>query len=273
VFARSVDDTALSLQSIMGFDLNDPTSVDLPVPNLLQEISNVRDLKNIRIGIPKEYNIEGISPEILSLWEKGQKLLADAGAELVEISLPHTQYGLGAYYIIAPAEASSNLSRYDGVRYGLRAENYANLEEMYELTRTQGFGKEVKRRIMIGNYVLSLDEYESSYIQAQKVRHLIIKDFANAFNKVDAILAPTATGEAFALNKKLSTIEMYMNDIFTIPASLAGLPCISLPVALSKNNLPLGLQIIGNNYNESMVLKVAKVLEIQAKFSHKPQGV
>ena len=273
IFARNIADTALSLQAIMGFDPKDSTSVDIRVPDLYQDLLNVHDLKGIKIGIPKEYYMDGISSEIIDLWKKGQKFLQEAGAELVEISLPHTDYGLGAYYIIAPAEASSNLSRYDGVRYGLRNTEGKNLEDMYELTRAQGFGAEVKRRIMIGTHVLSLDQYETTYLQAQKVRHLIINDFKSAFTKVDAILVPAVTGEAFAINKKMTPMEMYMNDIFTIPASLAGLPCISQPIELSKNGLPLGLQIIGNSFDESMVLKVAKILELQAKFSFKPKGV
>ena len=273
VFARNVEDSALSLQTIMGFDAKDSTSMELPVPNLYENLKQVHDLKGIKIGIPKEYNIKGISTEIYELWHLGQKYLKEAGAELIEVSLPHSEYGLGAYYIIAPAEASSNLARYDGVRYGSRAENYSNLDEMYCNTREQGFGSEVKRRIMIGTHVLSMDQYEATYVQAQKVRHLIIKDFQDAFTKVDVLLAPSATGEAFAISKKLTPLEMYMNDIFTIPASLAGLPCMSVPTALSKNGLPLGLQIIGNNFDEDMVLKVAKMLELQAKFNFKPKGV
>ncbi len=273
VFARSVADTAISLQAMMGFDAKDSTSVNKPVPNLYQDLLQVNDLKGIKIGIPKEYNMDGISPEIVELWLQGQQYLKAAGAELVEISLPHTEYALGAYYIIAPAEASSNLSRYDGVRYGFRTADPANLEDLYELTRAKGFGSEVKRRIMIGTYVLSLDQYETTYLKAQKVRHQIINDFKAAFTKIDAILVPTATDEAFAIDKKMTPIEMYMNDIFTIPASLAGLPCISQPIGLSKNGLPLGLQIIGNNFDESMVLKVAKVLELQANFNFKPKGV
>jgi aspartyl-tRNA(Asn)/glutamyl-tRNA(Gln) amidotransferase subunit A len=273
VFARDVADVAISLQAMMGFDPKDSTSVNIAVPNLYENLLQVQDLKGIKIGIPKEYNIEGMSPEISQLWQQGQKYLKAAGAELIEISLPHTEYGIGAYYIIAPAEASSNLSRYDGVRYGLRAENYANLEEMYENTRAQGFGSEVKRRIMIGTHVLSLDEYETTYLQAQKVRHLIINDFKSAFTKIDAVLVPTTTGEAFSIDNKMTPLEMYMNDIFTIPASLAGLPCISQPVGLSKNGLPLGLQIIGNYFDEEAVLKIAKVLELQANFSFKPTGV
>jgi aspartyl-tRNA(Asn)/glutamyl-tRNA(Gln) amidotransferase subunit A len=275
VFNRTVDDAALSLQAIMGFDQKDSTSANVAVPNLYEDIANIQDLKGIRIGIPKEYNMKGISPEILALWQQGQKHLKDAGAEMVEISLPHTEYGVGVYYIIAPAEASTNLSRYDGVRYGMRTDKAKNLDEMYSKTREENMGYEVTRRIMIGTYVLSLDQYETTYLQAQKVRHLIIKDFQDAFTKVDAILTPATTSEAFAISnsKKMSPIEMYMNDVFTIPASLAGLPCISQPVALSKNGLPLGLQIIGNNFDESMVLKIAKMLELQAKFTFKPKGI
>ncbi len=271
VFARNIEDTAISLQSIMGFDHKDSTSVNIKVPNL--DLSNMHDLKGIKIGIPKEYHIEGLSPEILDLWKLGQKYLQEAGAELLEISLPHSEYGLGAYYIIAPAEASSNLARYDGVRYGHRTENPKNIDDLYELSRAEGFGAEVKRRIMIGTYVLSLDQYETTYLQAQKVRHLIINDFKQAFTKIDAILVPAVTGEAFPIAKKMTPFEMYMNDIFTIPASLAGLPCLSQPIGLSKNGLPLGLQIIGNNFDELTVLKVAKILELQAKFSYKAKGV
>ncbi|MEK6734549.1 MAG: Asp-tRNA(Asn)/Glu-tRNA(Gln) amidotransferase subunit GatA [Pseudomonadota bacterium] len=273
VFARCVEDTALSLQAMMGFDDKDSTSVDIEVPNLYQNLKNVHDLKGVKIGIPKEYNIDGLSPEVLALWKQGQKYLQEAGAELIEISLPHSEYGLGAYYIIAPAEASSNLARYDGMRYGYRTPDPKNIDEMYELSRERGFGTEVKRRIMIGTYVLSLDQYEDTYLKAQKVRHLIINDFKSAFQKVDAILAPSVTGEAFAINKKMTPLEMYMNDVFTIPASLAGLPCISVPVALSKKGLPLGLQIIGNSFDEAMVLKVSKILELQAKFTAKAKGV
>ena len=273
IFARNVEDTALSLQAIMGFDPKDSTSVNLPVPNLYQDLANVQDLKGLKIGIPKEYHLEGVSDEITQLWKKGQQYLQAAGAEIVEISLPHTEYGIGAYYIIAPAEASSNLSRYDGVRYGLRDMEAKNLEDLYENTRAKGFGSEVKRRIMIGTYVLSLDQYETTYLQAQKVRHLIINDFKSAFTKVDAILVPSTTGEAFAIDNKMTPLEMYMNDIFTIPASLAGLPCLSQPVGLSKNGLPLGLQIIGNNFDEMTILKIAKILELQANFNFKPKGV
>ena len=273
VFARTVEDTAISLQSIMGFDEKDSTSMNIEIPDLINGLKNIHDLKGIKIGIPNEYHIEGISEEILDLWKKGQKYLKEAGAELVEISLPHTSYGISAYYIIAPAEASSNLARYDGVRYGHRTNNPRNIEELYELSRAEGFGAEVKRRIMIGTYVLSLDQYETTYLKAQKVRHLIINDFKNAFKQVDAILVPSTTGEAFPIDNKMTPSEMYMNDIFTIPASLAGLPCISQPIVLSKNGLPLGLQIIGNSFNELMVLKVAKILELQAKFNYKAKGV
>jgi aspartyl-tRNA(Asn)/glutamyl-tRNA(Gln) amidotransferase subunit A len=273
IFARNIEDTAISLEAMMGFDPKDSTSMNLPVPNLYKDLMNEKDLKGIRIGTPSEYYVKGLSPEITELWKKGQDHLREAGAELVEISLPHSEYGLAAYYIIAPAEASSNLARYDGVRYGLREENTKNIDELYELTRAKGFGAEVKRRIMIGTHVLSLDQYEDTYLQAQKVRHLIINDFKSAFTKVDAILAPSTTGEAFPINKKMTPMDMYMNDIFTIPASLAGLPCLSQPVGLSKNGLPLGLQVIANSFDEAMVLKVAKTLELQAKFKHKAKGV
>lgn len=273
VFARNVEDVALSLQAIMGFDSKDSTSVNVPVPDIYNSLRNAHDLKGVKIGIPKEYFIDGLSSEIINLWQRGQKYLQDAGAELVEISLPYSEFGLGAYYIIAPAEASSNLARYDGVRYGLRIDEPKNIEEMYELTRAAGFGAEVKRRIMIGTYVLSLDQYEDTYLKAQKVRNLIIQDFNNSFQKVDAILVPATTGEAFAINKKMSPLEMYMNDIFTIPASLAGLPCLSQPVGLSSNGLPLGLQIIGKDFDELTVLKVAKILEMQAKFTAKARGI
>ena len=273
IFNKTVEDAALSLQSIMGFDQRDSTSVNIEVPDLINGIKNIHDLKGMKIGIPKEYNIEGTSEEIINYWKYGQKLLQEAGAELVEISLPHSKYGLGAYYIIAPAEASSNLSRYDGVRYGYRTENAKNIDELYELSRAEGFGAEVKRRIMIGTYVLSLDQYETTYLKAQKVRNLIIRDFNEAFTKVDAILAPAATGEAFPIAKKLKPLEMYMNDIFTIPASLAGLPCMTQPVGLSKNGLPIGLQIIGNNFDEVTMLKVAKILELQVNFTAKASGV
>lgn len=273
IFTKTVADAALSLQSIMGFDQRDSTSVNIDVPDLINGIKNIHDLKGMKIGIPKEYLIDGTSEEIINYWKHGQKLLQEAGAELVEISLPHSKYGLGAYYIIAPAEASSNLSRYDGVRYGHRTDNARNIEELYELSRAEGFGAEVKRRIMIGTYVLSLDQYETSYLKAQKVRNLIIKDFSNAFLKVDAILVPAATGEAFPIAKKLTPMEMYMNDIFTIPASLAGLPCMTQPIGLSKNGLPIGLQIIGNNFDELTMLKVAKILELQVNFTAKANGV
>lgn len=273
IFTKTVADAALSLQSIMGFDQRDSTSVNIEVPDLINGLNNIHDLKGMKIGIPKEYLIDGTSEEIINYWRHGQKLLQEAGAELVEISLPHSKYGLGAYYIIAPAEASSNLSRYDGVRYGHRTENARNIEELYELSRAEGFGAEVKRRIMIGTYVLSLDQYETTYLKAQKVRNLIIKDFSDAFAKVDAILVPAATGEAFPIAKKLTPMEMYMNDIFTIPASLAGLPCMTQPIGLSKNGLPIGLQIIGNSFDELTMLKVAKILELQVNFTAKANGV
>ncbi|MFV9875369.1 MAG: Asp-tRNA(Asn)/Glu-tRNA(Gln) amidotransferase subunit GatA [Rickettsiales endosymbiont of Dermacentor nuttalli] len=264
VYARNVDDCALLLSHIMGYDNKDSTSLNLDVPDLTN--LSVTDLKGIKVGIPKEYNVEGLDGEILSLWNKGADWLKSQGAEIVDISLSHTKYALPVYYIIAPAEASSNLSRYDGVRFGLR-EPGKTLDEMYELTRQYGFGKEVKRRIMIGTYVLSAGFYDAYYRKAQKVRSLVAHDFWNNFSKVDVILVPTAPSAAFPLDIKITNpVTMYLNDIFTIPASLAGLPCISIPAGLSKNSLPLGLQLIGNNYDELTVLKVAKALENAANF-------
>ncbi|AIL65412.1 Glutamyl-tRNA(Gln) amidotransferase subunit A [Rickettsiales bacterium Ac37b] len=264
VYARTVDDCALLLTHIMGHDAKDSTSVNIALPDITN--LNVRDLKGIKVGIPKEYNVEGLDNEISALWNKGAEWLKEQGAEIIDISLSHTKYALPVYYILAPAEASSNLSRYDGVRFGLR-ETGKTLDEMYELTRKNGFGKEVKRRIMIGTYVLSAGFYDAYYRKAQKVRSLVAHDFWNSFSKVDVILAPTAPSTAFPLDIKITNpVTMYLNDVFTIPASLAGLPCISVPAGLSKNRLPLGLQLIGNNYDELTVLKVAKALENAADF-------
>lgn len=264
VYARTVDDCALLLSYIMGYDNKDSTSLNQEVPKITN--LNVPDLKGLKVGIPKEYNVSGIESEILSLWNKGAEWLKEQGAEIIDISLPNTQYALPVYYIIAPAEASSNLSRYDGVRFGLR-EPGKTLDEMYEMTRHNGFGSEVKRRIMIGSYVLSAGFYDAYYRKAQKVRALVAQDFWDNFSKVDVILAPTAPTAAFPLNIQVTNpVTMYLNDIFTIPASLAGLPCISVPAGLNKDKLPLGLQLIGNNYDELTVLKVAKALERAANF-------
>jgi aspartyl-tRNA(Asn)/glutamyl-tRNA(Gln) amidotransferase subunit A len=265
VFTRDVSDCSIMMQAIMGHDAKDSTSSSKAVPDL----SNLHaDLKGKKIGIPKEYNVAGISEEISKLWQQGAEWLKQAGAEIVEISLPNSKHALPVYYILAPAEASSNLSRFDGVRYGLRVNSEKNsLDEMYELTRQEGFGAEVKRRIMIGTYVLSAGYYDAYYIKAQKVRTLIANDFKEAFNKVDVILAPTAPSAAFAADIKIDDpVTMYLNDIFTIPASLAGLPCMSVPAGLSKDGLPLGLQLIGNLFEEANLLNFALALELAANF-------
>lgn len=263
---RDVRDAAIMLNVMCGHDVKDSTSAPRDVPDFEAALST--NLKGKRIGIPKEYRPDGLDAEIEALWDKGAGWLKDAGAEIVEISLPHTQYALPTYYIIAPAEASSNLARYDGVKYGLRIwEDGNNLQDMYELTRAAGFGDEVKRRIMIGTYVLSAGYYDAYYKKAQKVRYLIAQDFKNAYEKVDAILTPTAPSAAFAIGEKMDDpVAMYLNDVFTVPASLAGLPGISVPAGLNKDGLPLGLQILGKSFDEQTVLNVGLALEQAAGF-------
>jgi aspartyl-tRNA(Asn)/glutamyl-tRNA(Gln) amidotransferase subunit A len=266
--ARSVRDAAIMLGAMAGFDPKDSTSADLPVPDF--EAAVGRDIKGLRIGVPKEYRVDAMPPEIEALWAKGRAWLEGQGAIPVEISLPHTKYALPTYYIVAPAEASSNLARYDGVRYGMRRDAAA-LDDMYEETRGAGFGPEVRRRILIGTYVLSAGYYDAYYLKAQRVRALIARDFARAFETVDAILAPTAPSDAFAIGDKADDpIAMYLNDVFTVPASLAGLPGISVPAGLSATGLPLGLQIIGKAFDEECVLRVAAVLEAEARFEARP---
>jgi aspartyl-tRNA(Asn)/glutamyl-tRNA(Gln) amidotransferase subunit A len=224
----------------------------------------------MRIGIPTEYAMDGMPAEIAKLWEQGVLWLQAEGAEIVEISLPHTKYGLPVYYIVAPAEASSNLARYDGVRFGARIDG-EDLIDMYERTRAAGFGTEVKRRIMIGTYVLSAGYYDAYYLKAQKIRTLILRDFTDAFAKVDAILTPTAPSAAFGLGEKMDDpIKMYLNDVFTVPASLAGVPAMSVPAGLSAEGLPLGLQVIGRHFDEETVFTVAAALERAANFTAKP---
>jgi aspartyl-tRNA(Asn)/glutamyl-tRNA(Gln) amidotransferase subunit A len=269
--ARDVRDCAIMLEAMAGFDPKDSTSLDMPVPDWEAALSG--DLKGKKVGIPREYRMDGMDAEVLKSWEQGVAWLKDAGAEIVEISLPHTKYALPAYYIIAPAEASSNLARYDGVRYGLRdLPDGSGLQDMYAATRAAGFGAEVKRRILIGTYVLSAGFYDAYYTQAQKVRALISRDFAEAFEQCDVILAPTTPTAAFALGEKSGDpLEMYLNDVFSVPASLAGLPAMSVPAGLNSEGLPLGLQIIGKPFDEQGVLNAGLALEARAQFAAKPE--
>ncbi len=268
---RTVRDSAIMLGAMAGYDPKDSTSVDTPVPDY--EAALTGGVRGLKIGIPKEYRMDGMAEEIESLWREGIAWLEAAGATTVDISLPHTKYALPAYYIVAPAEASSNLARYDGVRYGLRVPG-ATLEEMYEATRGDGFGAEVKRRVMIGTYVLSAGYYDAYYNKARQVRTLILRDFTQAFEKVDAILTPTAPSAAFAIGERMDDpIAMYLNDIFTVPANLSGLPGISVPAALSGEGLPLGLQVIGRAFDEETMLRVAGVLEDAAGFDAEPAFV
>jgi len=262
---QTVRDAAIMLNAMAGHDVKDSTSAPVDVPNF--EAALAGDIKGLKIGIPKEYRMDGMSPEIQALWDQGVEWLKAAGAEIVDISLPHTKYALAAYYIVAPAEASANLARYDGVRYGLRVPG-ESLDDMYLNTRGEGFGEEVKRRILIGTYVLSSGYYDAYYIKAQKVRTLISNDFKAAFKDVDVILTPTAPSAAFAVGEKQSDpVAMYLNDVFTVPASLAGLPGISVPAGLSQNGLPLGLQLLGRPFDEETVLRTAHVLETNAGFT------
>ena len=266
--ARSVRDAAILLRSMAGFDPKDSTSVDRPVPDY--EAALTGDVRGLRIGIPAEYRIDGMSPEIEDLWRRGAAWLRDAGAETVEVSLPHTRYALPAYYIVAPAEASSNLARYDGVRYGLRVPG-DSLIEMYENTRAAGFGAEVKRRVMIGTYALSAGYYDAYYLKAQKVRTLIRRDFEQAFASCDALLTPSTPSAAFAVGEKQDDpVTMYMNDVFTVTVNLAGLPGLSLPAGLDAQGVPLGLQLIGRAFDEETLLRIAAVMEQAAGFTAEP---
>ena len=269
--ARDVRDCAIMLEAMAGFDPKDSTSLELPVPNWEAALSG--DLRGKKVGIPREYRMDGMDPEVSASWDQGIAWLKDAGAEVLDISLPHTRYALPTYYIIAPAEASSNLARYDGVRYGLRdLPEGANLQDMYAATRAAGFGAEVKRRILIGTYVLSAGFYDAYYTQAQKVRTLISHDFKNAFAEVDVILAPTTPSAAFVLGEKSGDpLEMYLNDVFSVPASLAGLPAMSVPAGLNGQGLPLGLQIVGRPFDEQGVLNAGLAIEARAQFAAKPE--
>jgi aspartyl-tRNA(Asn)/glutamyl-tRNA(Gln) amidotransferase subunit A len=268
--AKTVRDCAILLEAMAGFDPKDSTSLDLPVPQWEANLSS--DLRGKRVGIPKEYRIDGVPSEINALWDRGIEWLKDAGATPVEISLPHTKYALPTYYIIAPAEASSNLARYDGVRYGLReVPAGGNLDAMYSATRADGFGAEVKRRIMIGTYVLSAGFYDAYFTKAQKVRALIKQDFRKAFEQCDVILTPTAPSAAFGIGETTDPLAMYLNDVFAVPASLAGLPAMSVPGGLDGQGLPLGLHLIGNELDEQMVLNAGLAIEERAGFTAKPE--
>jgi aspartyl-tRNA(Asn)/glutamyl-tRNA(Gln) amidotransferase subunit A len=268
--ARDVKDCAILLEAMSGFDPKDSTSLQLDVPKWEDNLSS--DIRGMRIGIPSEYRIDGVPEEIDRVWEQGIQWMKDAGAEIVQVSLPHTKYALPTYYIIAPAEASSNLARYDGVRYGVRkAPDNGSLDDMYNMTRAAGFGTEVKRRIMIGTYVLSAGFYDAYFNQAQKVRALIARDFERVWDEVDLILTPTAPSAAFALGDKSDDpIAMYLNDVFAVPASLAGLPAISVPAGLDGQGLPLGLQLIGKAFDEQGVLNAALAFEERAGFTARP---
>ncbi|GGX62928.1 glutamyl-tRNA(Gln) amidotransferase subunit A [Litorimonas cladophorae] len=267
--AKTVRDSAILLESMAGYDPKDSTSINADVPDWVGACG--QSIKGMRIGIPKEYSIDGMPADIQALWDNGIEMMKAAGAEIVPISLPHTKYALPAYYVVAPAEASSNLARYDGMRYGLRVDG-KDLTDTYELTRTDGFGDEVRRRIMIGTYVLSAGYYDAYYLRAQKVRTRIVQDFENAWESCDAILTPTAPSAAFAVGRKVSDpVQMYLNDIFTVTTNLAGLPGVSVPAGLDQNGLPLGLQIIGRAMDEATVFKAASALEDAAGFTAKPE--
>jgi len=264
---RDVKDCSLLFEVMSSYDRKDSTSVDFKRGNYLKELNN--SIKGKKIGIPKEYRVEGMPKEIEDLWQKGINIIKEAGAEIVNISLPNTKYALPAYYIVAPAEASSNLARYDGVKYGFRSKG-ENLIDMYEKTRSEGFGNEVKRRIMIGTYVLSSGYYDAYYLKAQKVRKLIKNDFDEVYKKVDAILTPSTPSSAFKIGEKTNDpVSMYLNDIFTVPINLAGLPAISIPAGIDSKGYPLGLQIIGKAFEEQNILNIAYSIEKEINFKNK----
>jgi aspartyl-tRNA(Asn)/glutamyl-tRNA(Gln) amidotransferase subunit A len=264
--AKNVKDCALLHEVMSSYDLKDSTSVDFKRNNYSELLTN--NIKGKKIGIPKEYRVDGMSKEIEDLWIKGTEYIKECGAEIIDISLPHTSYALPTYYIVAPAEASSNLARYDGVKYGFRSDG-ENLIDMYERTRSEGFGNEVKRRIMIGTYVLSSGYYDAYYLKAQKVRKLIKNDFDEAYKKVDAILTPSTPSSAFKIGEKTNNpVSMYLNDIFTVPINLAGLPGISIPAGLDKKGYPLGLQVIGKAFDEQTLLNIAHAMEEKINFKN-----
>ncbi|MBO33253.1 MAG: Asp-tRNA(Asn)/Glu-tRNA(Gln) amidotransferase GatCAB subunit A [Rhodospirillaceae bacterium] len=265
---RTVRDAAIMLQSMAGYDKKDSTSVERDLPDFEAAITG--NIKGLRVGIPIEYRMEGMPYEIEDLWHRGVDWIREAGAEPVEVSLPHTKYALPTYYIVAPAEASSNLARYDGVRYGLRVDG-GDLNEMYANTRGEGFGDEVQRRVLSGTYVLSAGYYDAYYVKAMKLRTLILQEFQKTFEKVDVLLTPTAPSAAFAIGEKMDDpVAMYLNDVFTVPASLAGLPGISVPSGLSEEGLPLGLQMITKPFDEETLFRAAEVLETAAEFKAQP---
>ena len=267
-FSRNVADNALMMQAMAGFDPKDSTSADVPLQDLSAALT--RGVGGMKIGIPAEYVLDGMDPEVVTIWQQGQDWLRAAGAELVDISLPHTKYALPAYYIIAPAEASSNLARYDGVRYGKRVEA-ESLDEMYALTRAEGFGEEVQRRIMIGTYVLSAGYYDAYYLKAQRVRRLIRNDFDTAFENVDAILTPATPSAAFPVGRKVDDpVTNFLNDVFTVPANLAGLPGMAVPAGMNGDSLPLGLQLLARPFDEATLYAAGQVLEDAAGFVANP---
>lgn len=271
VFGRCVEDCAHLLKVISGYDPKDSTSAPKETPDFPNLMPG--NVKGLKVGIPKEYRVDDMPQEIEDLWQKGIEWLQSGGAEIIDISLPHTHYALPAYYIIATAEASSNLARYDGVRYGLRVEG-EDLKQSYMKTRAEGFGDEVQRRIMIGTYVLSSGYYDAYYRKAQKVRRLILQDFEKAYEKCDVLLTPTTPGSAFPIgDKEDDPVKMYLNDIFTVAVNLAGLPGISIPAGLDSNQLPLGLQLIGKKWDEELLFNVGKVIENAAQFKHIPQFI
>jgi aspartyl-tRNA(Asn)/glutamyl-tRNA(Gln) amidotransferase subunit A len=266
---RTVADAALMLRSMCSFDPKDSTSLDIETPDWSAALG--QGVKGMKIGVPREYIVDGMPAEIQALWDKGVEWLKAAGAEIVEISLPHTKYALPTYYIVAPAEASSNLARYDGMRFGHRADKAANLTDLYETTRAEGFGKEVQRRLTIGAYVLSAGFYDAYYVRALKVRRRIAEDFDKVWGQVDAILTPSTPSAAFALgDKQIDPVKMYLNDVFTVTANLAGLPGVSVPAGVDAGGLPLGLQVIGKALDEATVFRVAEALEDAAGFTAKP---
>ena len=265
--SKNVKDCALLQEVISTYDSKDSTSIDFKRKNYSSELT--KNIKGKKIGIPKEYRVDGMPKEIETLWSKGAQYLKNCGAEIVDISLPHTNYALPAYYIVAPAEASSNLARYDGVKYGFRS-NGENLIDMYEKTRSEGFGDEVQRRIMIGTYVLSSGYYDAYYLKAQKVRKLIKNDFDEVYKKVDAILTPSTPSSAFKIGENSNDpVSMYLNDIFTVPVNLAGLPAISIPAGVDDKGYPLGLQIIGKPFDEQNILNIAYAMEEKINFKNK----